>query len=92
MIKIVKVSWVFWLHIERYRTDYYRRVRGANYIEFVKFGFRVSIGMPWNIHVVKYEVLNSYGRQVEGLEKTNKEILLAPGFSIRMPKIKYILS
>jgi hypothetical protein len=92
MIKTAKISWVLWLHIERYRTNYYRKVRGANYFEFVKFGFRVSIGMPWNIHVVKYEVLNSYGRQVEGLEKTNKEILLAPGFRIRMPKVKYILS
>lgn len=92
MRKIVKISWVFWITIERYRTNYYRAVRCANSFEFVKFGFRVSWGMPWAKSFVRYECLNSYGIGVEGIEKNNKEMLSAPGFKIKMPKVKYIIS
>ena len=93
MEKIVKISWVLWLSIRKYGANYryYRKTRCSNSFEVVWLGLRISVGRPWHKTVVEYEVLNSYGRQVEGIEKVNKQNLDAPGFRIRMPKKKYIL-
>lgn len=93
MKKTVKIGWVFWVTVERYRTNYYRAVRCANSFEFVKFGFRVSWGMPWAKSFVEYHCLNSYGYQSEGIEKRNEEMLANKrGFKIRMPKMKYTIA
>jgi hypothetical protein len=91
MKKIIKLRWVLWFHIQKYDTNYYRNTKGANFFEFVRWGYKISIGMPWAKPFVEYEVLNSYGIGVKGIEKNNKDIISAPGFKILMPAIKYTL-
>jgi hypothetical protein len=91
MKKTIRLKWVFWLHIEKYVTNYYHKTRGANFFEFVKWGYKINIGMPWAKPFVEYEVTHQLGVGVKGIEKKNKDILSAPGIKILMPKVKYTL-
>jgi hypothetical protein len=47
--------WVFWIHIKRRPQwfSYWWKTRGANYIEFQVWIFRISIGMPWLKYVLE---------------------------------------
>lgn len=89
----VKLKWVFWFRVEKWRTDFRTKIRGANYIEFWLYFFRISIGMPWAKAFVEYEVGHPLGIGVKGIEKNNNEILRnCKSIRVYMPSKKYTLT
>lgn len=92
MKKTVKVGWVFFISIQKRLSKGEKRIiRLANSLNIFYLGYELIIGMPWSIYYVTYNVQNRYGKQVEGIEKDNNEMIASPGFKLRMPKIKYTL-
>ena len=82
---IKNFPWVFWFNISL-RPDwfsYWWKTRGANFLEYQIWIFKISIGRPWKEHVL-LGYLNDYNN-LKIPEKTN-EANLNPLFSFKIGK------
>ena len=83
----IKFPWVLWFSISKRKQwfSYWWRTRGANYVEFQVWIFRITIGMPW-INDVLLQHIKDYG-DLRNAKKTNK-LNLHSWFSFQIGKYK----
>jgi hypothetical protein len=65
--------WVFWLSFER--RKWFKRFwksRGANSLDIQFFNLHISVGMPWNQHVLRGAVANYPLEGLDHFRKTNE--------------------
>lgn len=78
-----KVGWVFWIKIE-YRKNWFSffwKTRGANYIEFQIWVFKISIGLPWKKRVVNgYTRVNKHLKIIKDTNENNAKMRFAIHF------------
>lgn len=88
-IETANYPWVFWINIS-YRPQWFKKfwkTRGANYVEYQVWVFKISIGQPWFKGALDAHQ-RDYG-SAKHIHKTNQDILHNTKLSILIkPKTK----